>query len=190
MLKRTTGKLINMFKWLKEHRPFRRKPVSVEPTQLNTVEDLFAHYGVDDPCEFGRMMYKYTSCGPWTAFLLRAPVEHPGWNGTPKNSLYYEDFRRYPELCEHAHEIVGVQFGSIVEGTDAEAVPVTVEFPCTDDDIDAAIQDVDTQCTDIWNETHGCPHCYHDGDEDVWEKSGENPVNPDCKECKGHGTVI
>lgn len=193
MLKRTTGKLIDMFKWLREHRPFKRKPEKPEPTTLNTVEDLFSHYGVDDPYEFGRMIYKYTSCGPWTAFQVKESFNHPAYPGERaiRREFSYDDYRHHEEFFKHlVKDIVGVVFGSIVEGSDQYAEPVRVEFPCTDDDIDLALQDVDDQCNDIWNETHGCPHCYHDGDDEAFEAAAEHPVNPNCKECGGHGIVI
>jgi len=42
----------------------------------------------------------------------------------------------------------------------------------------------------IWKDTHGCDKCW---DEDEWgneREFGAWPINPECKTCKGQGTII
>jgi hypothetical protein len=72
--------------------------------------------------------------------------------------------------------------GSIVEGVDAEVFPETVTLPCTGDQIDKAIEDVESAANDIWLDTHGCEDCNTD--------EHDHRVNPDCPSCGGNGVVI
>lgn len=97
----------------------------------------------------------------------------------------------------------GVVFGSIVEGTDADVTGDEILFPTTTTEVDRALQYVEEMAEEIWNDTHGCPHCFEgadrertDGegaegegaDEEEWEAGG--CVDPECKHCHGQGIVI
>jgi len=42
--------------------------------EINNIEELLEDFGCDLPYCFGRQLYKYTDCGPWTTFLIREPV--------------------------------------------------------------------------------------------------------------------
>ena len=72
--------------------------------------------------------------------------------------------------------------GSIVEGTEAETQCFPVTLPCTPQDLDAAVTNVEEQASEIWNGTHGCEHCFNGG--------SEGEVDPDCTHCHGRGIVI
>ena len=76
-----------------------------------------------------------------------------------------------------------IRLGSIVEGTEQCAEGVQLTFPFTMKEVWDAAGDIEAQCRDIWNATHGCADCFPDSDE-------EKPVRLDCKTCGGHGVII
>lgn len=84
------------------------------------------------------------------------------------------------------------------EGTDRECTPHEVLLPCMTEEVDLAILVADQDGCDLWNETHGCYHCYPEGycDEvgNEWAPDGDNwigqPINPECVTCQGLGTII
>lgn len=73
--------------------------------------------------------------------------------------------------------------GSIVEGTDAEVPAEEVKLPCTEEDVDRAVESVEAAANDIWLASHGCAGC---------DKltGGDGAVHPECPDCGGNGTVI
>jgi len=234
---------------------------------IRTFRELADALGVGEtPARIGRSIYKGTSCGPWTAFLVlerpaqtltgvavirRSPDNHAELNGWGRRNLgstqlqmigFAEDGSAYGEVGtwtfgkykrvlrrflsegsgKHADykievqygrdeitltvqwdepqqtrdlsyedkdawedpgglwdRIVGLRIGSIVEGAGACASPVTVPFPCIAQDVWDAVEDVDEQCDEIWNNTHGCEKCGADG-----------AINPSCTSCKGEGVVL
>ena len=89
----------------------------------------------------------------------------------------------------------GVKVGSIVEGSDEGAEAVTVKYPFVIDHFWDAVQNIKDQCDAIWKATHGCEKCWEkDG---VFDESGQFPlefgswpINPECPECNGEGTII
>jgi len=92
----------------------------------------------------------------------------------------------------------GVSFGSIVEGVEMTTQIYTVSYPCTEADIQEALEAVEGEAKTIWNETHGCPKCWG-GKETVnlfgWvsqdgDDLGVRVVDPNCPECHGQGVVI
>lgn len=87
----------------------------------------------------------------------------------------------------------GVQLNSIVEGVDQYATPVELAFPFSGRAWDAAVQTIEDEVTEIWNDTHGCEGCakLYGVDWRVPETgNGYCPVHPDCKECGGTGTIL
>lgn len=81
-------------------------------------------------------------------------------------------------------EVDGVVLGSIVEGVDHGTSDYELPFPFTRDDLFETLEKVEHQANEIWNLTHGCPHC---GPRD---EMGYIKINPDCTSCKGEGTII
>ncbi len=79
----------------------------------------------------------------------------------------------------------GVKIGSIVEGVDHGTGTHELFFPFTEKTWWEAVKEVEDEAKDIWDETHGCQDCYPE--EDTTET---NPINPECKSCKGQGTII
>lgn len=76
----------------------------------------------DDPGSWARAYYKYTDCGPWVNFVIKDKPE-----GT--RDVYYEDLRRGTSPPVTNDTCVGVEFGSIVEGSDANSGPFRHMFP-------------------------------------------------------------
>lgn len=76
----------------------------------------------------------------------------------------------------------GVSVGSIVEGVDGGATPVTLTYPFDHGDLWDALESIERECNEIWMQTHGCEDCYPD--------EADGRVNPECKTCEGEGVVI
>ena len=95
--------------------------------------------------------------------------------------------------------IWGIQVGSIVEGADACADTDPLYFPFNEKEYDDTVQSVEDQCQEIWNDTHGCAHCWtatvcpEEGDcpqcDDPKGTPGDGSVDPDCKSCSGDGVA-
>jgi hypothetical protein len=73
----------------------------------------------------------------------------------------------------------GVLIGSIVEGTEACTMSRSLTFPFSADDYQEAVRAVEEEAQEIWDSTHGCDDCGMDG-----------AINPECKTCKGEGTIL
>lgn len=132
----------------------------------------------EGPGEVYRIAYKYTGCGPAIGFKLEG---RPTSYCSSLNQLgTWEDMRKRGERIEY------LTVSSIVEGVDAETE--TIEVPCRPvasllHRFNLAVEEVDRQATEIWNDTHGCPKCGP-------ELDGAIPINPKCKACKGQGVIL
>ena len=160
------------------------KPVTAQDLQVALGE--FAEEG---PGQFSRGVYRHTDCGPFVGLRLTVPVQ-----ACPKGWVYGDglwSLGTWENMSERTKgepcvDYLGV--GSIVEGIDAE-VP-TIEVPCRPlrtlrRRFYRAVENVNTQAGELWNQTHGCEAC---GPEDP--ETGYRAINPACKACDGHGTVI
>jgi hypothetical protein len=78
-----------------------------------------------------------------------------------------------------------VVVGSIVEGVDYGTEYHILVYPFTLSDFWEALEKVELEAEEIWNDTHGCDDC---GEEDPW--TGSVAINPECKTCEGEGVVI
>lgn len=85
----------------------------------------------------GRAFYKSIGCGPWTCYTLR-----------DGGKVYYEDDRANKD--DWYEECDGVQFGSIVEGSDVEIDAEWLSFPFTSDELDAVLAGIDKEATFYW----------------------------------------
>lgn len=94
----------------------------------------FDDCGHDSFGEFGRCLYKYTSCGPWVVAVL------PGGR-----EVYYESKEAY-ELPMDT-EVECLRVGSIVEGSDVYVGPFDVSDP---KDWDGTIKQIDDECDFYW----------------------------------------
>jgi len=78
-----------------------------------------------------------------------------------------------------------VRLGSIVEGVDYVTREHCLTYPFTRDKFWRALEAIEEEAEQIWDDTHGCEDC---GEEDP--ESGYTPINPDCKSCGGDGIVF
>lgn len=170
---------------------------------IGTVAPLaFADY--DGPYELARRVYKDTSCGAGVWFTV---ARTDGEGEIVHENVYSE--RDMPRTWEEWNTagvaIVGIYVSSIVEGVeqttgtygvdiDDESIPETVAA-----EFWQAVDTVETESSEIWNETHGCETCAkhwsETGDDDEFadvhfDQGGNVPVWEDCPECGGSGTVI
>lgn len=111
----------------------------------NNLKELLDTHGAESPYAFGRALYKYTDCGPWTVFI------------TPDGErVYYEDQeareRSLPLFTniECTGICIGVEIGSIVEGSDAYADPIELNFPFSEEDLDNALKEINDACSFYW----------------------------------------
>jgi hypothetical protein len=88
------------------------------------------------PHEMGRLLYKYgTNCGAWINFLLDDDTE-----------VYYED----EDARKPLDNCVGVEVGSIEEGSDESCDPFTLMFPFTEKEWDENIEQLEQQAKFLW----------------------------------------
>lgn len=160
------------------------------------IRAVLADNSAEDFADLERSLYRYTDCG--ASLGLRLWWGEEVWSG----------MARMREIQPGDVEAIGV--GTIVEGVD-EVVEHEFIYPrdyldIDDEDINAAfvaaydalVERVEAAAREIWERTHGCPHC--DGsrcpthaacecerEEDDW---GNCPVNPDCAYCGGEGMIL
>ena len=79
---------------------------------------------------------------------------------------------------------ITIRLGSIVEGADECAEPITLVYPFEAKEIWDALEDIEEQCKSIWMTTHGCEDCFPD------IEGEDKPVRLDCPTCKGQGIII
>ena len=118
-----------------------------------------------------RGVYKFTECGASLAFR----IDGKGW--------VYD-----PWEVEESDCVTALGLSSIVEGVDACTDFHVVDF--LDEEIEDyprafndALEQVEEEARNIWNETHGCEECArHFGE--------EGPVWSECPACFGEGQVV
>lgn len=173
------------------------------------IKKAFAEH--DGPGELYRSTYKYTACGPSVGLLVVDTCE----TGTFRNGWRYCDdlyaLGTWEDMDKYGLLITGISVSSIVEGVDYDTDTIEIDtradaladrMVAADEDniartlsrlFDDAVQEVDTQASDIWDATHGCDTCqahwvaegHDDGTID-----GAVPVWSDCPDCEGAGTII
>ena len=105
--------------------------------QVNNFAELMESRGMQDstPYQWGRALYKYTDCGPWTVFL------------TANGEFYYESDEAN---AEDTSNIIGIKIGSIVEGSDVEIDPVTLMFPFDPEEVDKVLEGINDEAKFYW----------------------------------------
>ena len=111
----------------------------------NNLKELLDAHGCDSPWQFGRALYKYTDCGPWTVFI------------TPDGEEVYYESKEAATKClplfasiECTGICIGVKVGSIVEGSDVELDPITLEFPFEEEKLDEALKELNDVASFYW----------------------------------------
>jgi hypothetical protein len=174
-------------------------PYDDEIEDNTIVENAFSDY--HGPYDLYRAVYKYTPCGPTVGFTF-----YPGPNGgkitvnpastyePPHNRTFYgDDLRKagsWADLRELGLLITEISVSSIVEGVDqcTDTEYVDCDGTGTPEELSdlfwQAVESVNKQADEIWNDTHGCPDCYEYPEDEL------HPVDPECKSCRGHGAII
>jgi hypothetical protein len=151
--------------------PYDEYQCGVEAEEL---KEVFADY--NSPWHLYRSTYKYTDCGPAVGMEIDGKTlwcsDLPGeWKGI----------------------ITMIAVGSIVEGVDEGCQ--TIEIWLTEDkelkeiaeEYWDAVERVDKEAKNIWNDTHGCEGCAELFGADEFDLV---PIHTDCKQCGGHGIII
>lgn len=120
-----------------------------------SLADFLAKRGHETPWAFGRALYKYTDCGPWTSFIA------PG--AGKRGQVYYESKEAAEPNAAWWADCIGLQIGSIVEGSDAEVQPESLYWPITVQQLDRAVENIDAEASRLWDEANAPEH----GDTDV-----------------------
>lgn len=129
-----------------------------EQTTYFSLADFLKKTGDETPWLAGRSLYKYTDCGPSLGFLV------PGFKD--RGFIHYEDKEARLENQPWWSDCIGVQVSSIVEGSDAEVMPVTLTWPFTEEQFDNVVKDVNSEACRLWDEANG-PVDADDEDEDA-----------------------
>lgn len=132
----------------------------------------------DDPYGWARAYYKYTDCGPWVNFLIA--------DGDDTKDVYYEDLLRPETEAVTNDNCVGIQFGSIVEGSDANSGPFTHMFPFRTPDWEQDEEWMEKETSFYWKRDNASWYCVRTDDDswivaDVWgeiEWQGAEPPEP------------
>ena len=101
------------------------------PNTIGTLERLLD--GVS-PYQYGRMLYKVTECGPWIGYVMR-----------DSKTVHYSDAANI-----NIKDCVGIEVGSIVEGSEAEVGPYYLEFPFTGKQLDMLVGIVNKTACRLW----------------------------------------
>jgi hypothetical protein len=87
----------------------------------------------------GRSLYKNVACGPWTRLVLNED-----------RTVYYENkAANDPDLLTNP-DIIGIEIGSIVEGSDVEIGPEFLKFPFSKDDFWQTVENINNEADFYW----------------------------------------
>lgn len=91
----------------------------------------------NDPFGFARHLYENTDCGPWVSFLM-----------VGGRTVYYDDAT--PENVQN-EQCVGIEIGSIVEGSDMEIGPYKLLFPFSEKELDDTLKSINDEASFYWD---------------------------------------
>lgn len=114
---------------------------------VNTLKEFIESRGFGmeaGPYTWARAFYKYTDCGPWTAFII------------PGGSIYYED-AKMKEWPQWVDKCIGIKVGSIVEGSEASYGPKKFMFPFDTVDFDTMCAEMERYTSEEWERANGEP---------------------------------
>lgn len=108
-------------------------------TTYHNIKELLAAHDAENFWRFGRNLYKYTGCGPWVKLIL-----------TEERSMYYEDKGADDPSALDDPDIIGIEIGSIVEGSEVEVGPYFLRFPFAEEQFEEAVKNVDDEAHFYW----------------------------------------
>lgn len=81
--------------------------------------------------------------------------------------------------------------GSIVEGVDYGTEEHYLKWPFTKEVFWETVEAVDDEANSIWEETHGCEHCWSgEPNMEFISKYDMRPIDKNCPHCKGEGIML
>lgn len=85
-------------------------------------------------------------------------------------------------LCEDGP----ITLAGYCEGVDIDCIPYTLNYPFSADEFWKDVDNADNDGIELWNDTHGCEHCYSglEGEYDY------TPIDPNCNHCHGEGVIL
>jgi hypothetical protein len=102
-------------------------------TSLYDLRNYFCVYGDSPTSLISKYIYKFTDCGAWIQIMDKDGNWVTG-----------------ADLDNIKEPILKVRIGSIVEGSDVEIGPYDLDIPCTIDDLNAVIEEVEIQAEEEW----------------------------------------
>ena len=166
--------------------------------------------------ELYRAVYRYTACGPSIGVTIVFEEEPDDFDFSPDmaggeqtRTLYCDDLYKlgtWKELDEQGVVITEISVSSIVEGVDQctdthyiDCDGLTFEPADIRNYFWDAVEAVNLEAHEIWQETHGCETCakhWHSEGHTLGEWGsfegcdGITPIWPDCPDCEGSGAII
>ena len=113
-------------------------------------------------------------------FLKARMCSEENFEQVKRNTYKYTDCGAWIEEDEK-----GITVGSIIEGVDWGVVPIKLNYPFQIKEFWNALDEVEKEAKEIWNDTHGCDDCDMEHPE-----YGTQMINPNCKTCEGEGVII
>jgi len=161
-----------------------------EVAQAN-LKAILDDHGCETVGQLARNAYKYTDCGAWLSVEV--------W-GYERSTIVHGDAVR--DLPTDA-PIIAIHVGSIVEGVDGgvdahivDLLDEAFEEPAmAAAAYNRALEEVEKEAEDIWNETHGCTTCAQHWRDEGWLGGGSGGdgvtrVWDECPACSGSGSII
>ncbi len=144
---------------------------------------ILEDHGCETVGTLARNAYKYTDCGAALSVTLDGGEE-----------VYGGALRELP----YDAPITAISVSSIVEGAEQTTEEHTVnlldeayETPAmAAAAYNAALEAVEAEASEIWNQSHGCPACAEHFGNVTEGDDGMTPVWPECPECGGEGSIL
>ena len=159
----------------------------------SSLKEAFGDYS--EPFQLYKASYDNTDCGITLGvqvdYYLDEECEYPQkQTKTIYNDDLY-DLGTWDDMNKRGELITAILVSSIVEGVDWDTDTIVVnckpgEFKPIQisDAYWKAVENVEKQAKEIWDNTHGCDDCPED------PETGYHIIDPNCKTCHGEGTII
>lgn len=115
-----------------------------------TLREVLNAYSANTISEFARNIYKYTDCGANVSFLTPNGAIH-------KKYVCASDLAKGGDEADTKDLIdkcIGIRFGSIVEGSDAEVLGDLITFPTSQSEVAESLKYVEGEAKSLWEEAN------------------------------------